>query len=142
MDFQKFLEITGQKRAYLRTAEQGQLSLGALIKAVESCSQPDAEVSYDLGYMKPYAIDSWRGSYSELALSYEGGKDGLNRDQFIDLLRAAVGKQYYGYKGGYFLMTEDTPVWVSNYGEACDTAVTGVKDCGYRIVLLTSFMDY
>ena len=38
------------------------------------------------------------------------------------------GKEFEGYKGGQFLFTEGTDVWVAEYGDASQLAVTGIRD--------------
>lgn len=77
----------------------------------------------------PCYLDSYRGSYDQLAI---GLSDRLSGErwtvpQFLQKLREADGCFFTGYKGGEFRMHASTPVWVSNYGECSDLAVTGVE---------------
>ena len=39
-------------------------------------------------------------------------------------------------------MDADTPVWVANQGNADNTAIIGVLDCGWKIILLTAYCEY
>jgi hypothetical protein len=127
-----------------RTHGKGQLTLGMLISKITACEKNET-VAFDFGYMCPTRLDSWRGAYDELALnyvSYTNEDVEIKRDDFLVLLKSAIGKTFHGYKGGEFVMNEDTPIWVANDGEACDTAVVGVLDLGWKIIIQTSYMEY
>ena len=127
-------------------SDSDQMRLGALIAALENVVvDRDGEepiVRFDFGYMFPNAIDSWRGSYDELALNYTDEGEEMKVSAFLGLLKSAVGKRFTGYKGGEFVMYETTPLWVSNYGEACNTAVIGVIDEGYVVILATGYREF
>jgi hypothetical protein len=73
MNIQQYLDHMSSLSQHTRVKDKGQLSLGMLIEAIEGCEK-DVNVVYDFGYMCPTSIDSWRGSYSELALNYESFK--------------------------------------------------------------------
>ena len=62
---------------------------------------------------------------------------GWSLADLIKQLKEAVGKVYTGYKGGDYTMTEDTPLWVANYGETGSTAITGVLDQGWCVLIVT-----
>lgn len=128
-----------------------QLTLGELILKFEPILEKQKErkeeavVVYDFGYLFPTDIGSWRGSYSELALNYvasAGNESQKTVTEFIEMLKETVGKTLTGYKGGDFVMTKNTPVWVSNYGEACHTAIIDVVDNGYEVILITGLREY
>lgn len=57
------------------------------------------------------------------------------------MLRSAVGAAFEGYKGGVFTMSRHTPVWVANYGNAGNTAVVGVRDLGYLVIIETAYVE-
>lgn len=123
---------------------QRQMTLGDLINAIESLNRqsPNGQektVHFDFAYFFPSGISSWRGAYEELALTYSNSGEALTVSKFIQLLKDAVGQTFTGYKGGEFVMTESTPVWVSNPSEACHTAVFGVRDAGWVIVIETGY---
>lgn len=61
---------------------------------------------------------------------------------FLQMLKGAVGKTFMGYKGGDFVMSRQTPVWVANYGDAGHTAVIGVVDDGYQVILITALREF
>lgn len=128
-----------------------QLSLGDLIDQCEAISAIGAsrsdgsppEVAFDFGYFHPVEIDSWRGSYAELALTYADENTApMTLPAFIEKLRWADGETFTGYKGGEFTMSRRTPVWVANYGQSGNTAVIGVIDNGYQVIITTGWRDY
>ena len=104
----------------------------------------EADVIYDFGYFHPTQIDSWRGSYCELALNYKDytAANLLKSSKFLKLLINAVNDTFQGYKGGDFTMNEDTPIWVANYGQSGFTAVVDVIDNGHQIILCTAYKTY
>lgn len=133
-----------------------QLSLGQLILEVEdsgiyNSKQEPKDVYFDFGSAIPADMDSWRGSYDELALGYRlSGYDNnrqhhfadVKADKFLEMLKSTVGKEFTGWKGGEFTMSKDTPVWVANSGNSGNTAVVGVLNDGWRLVILTAYCEY
>jgi len=137
--------------------ESDQLSLGEIILKLEKIIEThpnrnykEISVKYDFGECYPTSLDSWRGSYVELALNYcDVGHHStvpnpkmLNVLEFIEMLKDAIGKTFEGYKGGDFLMEENTPVWVSNYGYASFSAVIDIKDEDCEIIIITAYTEY
>jgi hypothetical protein len=133
-----------------------QLSLGQLIEEIEKCglkreyNGEDKVVHYDFGTAIPTVVDSWRGSYAELALGYcltgyDNDREHLKEISAKDLLqnlKDAVGKTFTGWKGGDFRMSKETPVWVANPGNGGDTAIVGVLDNGWRLILITAYCEF
>lgn len=117
------------------------MKLGTLIKQLEAMPQ-DASVEYDFGYMIPTKLDSWRGRYECLAIGYTHFEtiafgDRSTVKDLVEKCKEAVGKTYEGYKGGDYRMTEDTEVWVDNYGEYSNTALVGIGDQWGTVILIT-----
>lgn len=137
-------------------ASSAQLTLGQIIEKLEKCGLTYGEdngpkqVDYDFGTAIPTTLDSWRGSYSELALGYKLSGYDNNDEHFaqttaenlLSELKSAIGKEFTGWKGGEFTMDEDTPVWVANSGNSGDTGIIDVVDNGWRIILMTAYCDY
>ncbi len=135
-----------------------QLTLGKLIAEIESAGVKNGKgeakgVCFDFGSAIPTVLASWRGSYAELALGYrltrydaadqDKGRFGdCFADKLLEELKGAIGKTYEGWKGGDFVMDADTPVWVSNQGNADNTGVIGVLDKGFQLVILTDYCEY
>lgn len=120
-----------------------QLTLGELIRTIEPYLQTHGEkgIAFDFGYMAPSGIDSWRGSYNELALAYKANHE-ITVQQFHEMLKNSIGAEFTGYKGGEYIMGETTPIWVANNGEACNTAVLGIIDEGYKLIISTGYRPY
>lgn len=146
---QAFMESihSAVKAARRKTFEAGdQMTLGQMIDALEEIAltePPSTCVHFDFEYLIPAGIDSWRGSYDELALSFSDG-DGaeMHLDVFLGILHGAVGATFQGYKGGDFTMSRDTPVWVANPGNSGDTAVIGITNLGWKIRIDTGPREF
>lgn len=148
MDLQTYLDNAVKAQRADTLAVSDQLTLGEIISKCEAIaakghklsdgSEPD--VTFDFEYMRPSEIDSWRGIYAELALSFEY-KGSKSLSEFIVMLKEAVGKTYTGYKGGDFTMSRHTPVWVANYGNSGNTAVVDIVDAGYQVIIITAYRE-
>ena len=150
MNIQKILEVNSKEMRQASLRNSKQINLGTLIKELESIDpfyehdgkQEEKKVEFDFpGNFTPSYIDSWRGSYCELALDYEQGEP-IKIKAFIEMLKEAVGKTYAGYKGGDYLMSENTPVWVDHYGDSGHTGIIGVEGDGWRIYILTKKVEF
>jgi len=83
-----------------------QMTLGKLIDVLESM---DRTTPVNLG--DPH---SYRGYYSDLAFQpCEATVQDLLND-----CRSAMGRVFYGYKGGEFVMHQNTPVWIASWGRS------------------------
>lgn len=114
------------------------MRLGQIIDALSSVDE-NANVQFDFGGFEPTGIDSYRGYYSDLALSF--GETGMAAGALLCELRDADGGVFEGYKGGDYRMDRDTPVWVANYGRSDGVAVVAVEDQGWRVLLRTALID-
>ena len=147
--------------------ELSQMTLGELIarleqiagnqqEAVKAKYGEEARVTFDFEYAYPTGLSSWRGSYDEIALNFSFvgyGLDGYSKvegfnheeptvREFLAMLKAAIGKTYTGWKGGDFVMGENTRVWVANDGNVGNTGVVGVEDNEYAVRLITAYCEY
>jgi hypothetical protein len=116
------------------------MNLGELIDALERADSKSS-VSFDFCRCMPTAFGSWRGIYSELALGWVGQYDATSCNSVGDLLsaaRLADGATFTGYKGGQFVMSRETQIWIDNYGEYTSTRLAGVADSGSHVTLITS----
>ncbi len=77
--------------------------------------------------LTPGEVGSYRGYYDQLAIAVNGGGYATVGSLLAEL-EAAVGKTFTGYKGGEYVMTRDTKVWLANYGESGGSRVTGVRE--------------
>lgn len=85
------------------------MTLGELIKALESA---DPARVVPRGFSIP---DSYRGYYDQVAFR---PAENVTIGSMLAYAREALGSTYTGYKGGEFLMTEYTDVWIADYGES------------------------
>ncbi len=67
---------------------------------------------------------SYRGYYSDLSLEDKGGT--MQVHELIRCLVLCLNETFEGYKGGDFIMGEDTPLWIADY------STTGVKIVGIK----------
>lgn len=124
-----------------------QLILGELILKLETFNV-DMAVVFDVNNYHPTSIDSWRGSYCELALGYGDAEKAPMLSVFLCLLKGTVGQVLTGYKGGDYLMGKITPVWVANYSECGgfrkggETAVVDVIVKAGNVVIKTKALKY
>ncbi len=157
---QEYLEKMAKSIRDSSFADSPQITLGEIIAKLESMpmtyeSQGKVKakpISFDFANAYPTSLSSWRGSYAELAITFglNGYTDSpddemwnhMEAARFLKMLKDAVGKEYTGWKGGEFTMSESTPVWVSNDGNVGSTGVMDVIDNGYEIIIMTQYCDY
>ena len=94
------------------------MTLGKLIAALEQFPA-DAPVA---NLTSP---NSYRGYYRDLA--FAKGPGTRPAGELLEECRSAMGREFYGWKGGDYLMGENTPVWIATYG-----------DCGPRLMALNA----
>ena len=145
MDLQTYLNNAIAVSRQETLSKNDQLTLGELILKLEPIvkkqGEDEATVRYDFEYLFPNDIDSWRGSYSELALNFNTEGQEMKVSDFLKMLKECIGKEFTGYKGGEFKMNKYTPIWVANYGNGGNTAVIDVVDNDYCIILITGYRE-
>ena len=124
---------------------QHQLTIGQLIVLLEphvgdvdSEMFPNTERSVCFwGDVVPYEMPmSYRGRYDELALSYcVDSESNFPVRALIARLNSVIGSELEGYKGGFFRMTKDTPVWASNWGRT-GVPIVGVEGGEWSVRLI------
>lgn len=119
IDIQAFLDAISS--ASRETRKDYHLCLGDLIDGLRE-ADPEALI----GLHNPH---SYRGYYSDLAL--EPTKAPIKVCQLMTQLNEVIDTELTGYTGGEFLMSADTPVWVSHYG------TTGEALIGFNPTTLT-----
>lgn len=73
----------------------------------------------------PGGFDSYRGYYERLAIDPDGPP--CTVAEFVKRARACVGTTFHGWKGGEFVMTENTLVHIARRGETTDNRIVGVE---------------
>ena len=118
------------------------MKLGQLIKQLESIPQ-DLPVYYDFCDLIPTKLDSWRGSYAELALGFDQPNgNNVNVEELLKECRSAIGKTFEGYKGGNYTMNVETRVWISNYGEGSHTGISHITDEDWCAIIHTKLQEF
>jgi hypothetical protein len=88
-------------------------------------------VETPLGWLEVTDLHSYRGYYEDLAVTVAGTGAPWNLGKLLRELRAAQGKTFTGYKGGEYVMTRVTPVWVVlGYDRTSDLIITGARESG------------
>lgn len=130
--------------------EYKQLTLGEAINRLNKCNlfnedNKSKPVFFDFKMAVPTYLDSWRGSYDELALGYEFKTLDNNFCYAKDLLKelnSGIHNVYEGWKGGDFMMDADTPLWADNSGECTNVAIVDIIDCDDYILIITRPYEY
>ena len=91
------------------------------------------------------SFDSYRGYYDDLALGYiakdyyeENKDDEIHTvKDFLEEAKRCLGKTFYGWKGGEFIMDKNTPLWVANSGHTSNFVIDRIEEsCGNCFVYL------
>ena len=159
MDIQTYVENAMKASRAKTLADSDQLTLGEMILKLDPIVErqkermadgktEEATVRYDFEYLFPTYIDSWRGIYAELALNFVGtGRSGDSNEKemtvtaFQQMLKDCIGKEFTGWKGGEYVMSKHTPVWVANAGNSGNTAVIDIIDDGYQVIIMTGYRE-
>lgn len=83
--------------------------------------------------------NSYRGYYSDLAFSPIAAPN--NVGAILNLAEGALGKSFYGYKGGDNIMSKNTPLWVASYGN-CGVKITSCDLIDGAILITTQEDEY
>lgn len=133
MDFEKIHKMV-KAAAAEEAAAAGQITLGALIDGLSQC-KPDAYIQFRFASLNPGRLRSYRGYYDHLAIEPDGSFTRVA--DFLQHARHVLGKSFEGYKGGDYVMDDDTPIWVANWGDTSSTRVTGITDDDWRVIIET-----
>lgn len=99
---------------------RSQMTLGTLHSFLKSRKPSDTLSSFG----EPH---SYRGYYDDLAFEKVDGL--ITAQDALEMVDACIGQVFTGYKGGEFLMDENTPIWLANYG-SCGLKIMGFDDFG------------
>ena len=121
MDFIEALMAKIDADTDARCANRGQWTLGMLKVFLENA---DGKKIMRLGDGYPGDFHSYRGYYRFISL--ETSPVEITVSAFLKVVTDAIGSVFEGYKGGDFLMTQNTPVWVSGWGFCSGNGIVGV----------------
>jgi hypothetical protein len=100
-----------------------------------------AYVRFAFGNAYPTTFDSYRGSYSELCIQFEGGSGGKYASEFLKEIENAFTEEFEGWKGCRHQMSSITDVYVACRGCTSKTRIIGILSDVYGINLLTAEID-
>ncbi len=105
-------------------------TLGNLIDELEKYPR-EYEVLIEPFHLVPLNFCSYRGYYYDLCLTYSTRDERLGErmtvGKLLDMAKEADGKEFYGYKGGDFLMTRKSAIWVSDGDYSTGMAIGKVE---------------
>lgn len=101
-------------------------TLGRFIAELDSLPK-DIPVFITRLLLVPSDFRSYRGDYSQLALGYETMASDVSVGELLRKAHEANGSYFEGYKGGRYIMSAGTPLYLSLWGYSSDRAITGVK---------------
>lgn len=128
IDLQKMLNVMMEQKREDRSKYH--LTLGKLIKRLEQMPPQQKILTSDGQGIK--GLSSYRGYYSDLALHPVGGPV-WTAAQLLREAQAVINTELTGYKGGEFLMTKDTPLWLASYGNSGGPAIVDLASDGTLI---------
>lgn len=104
------------------------LTIGEIIDELKKCNnEATVFVCGTLPVQLDGSIGSWRGDYEQVALGYvmygELKRTPVTVGELKTLLDMEIGKTETGWKGGKFVMSRLTQVWLDNRGDACNHAI-------------------
>lgn len=118
-----------------KTRSDYHLTLGSLIERLKVIDKTKI-VKFSTGENVGSEF-SYRGYYSDLCFDTSGSQKTVG--EFLTQAKSALGNTYAGYKGGYFVMGEDTPLWKAKYGD-CGEAIIEIVD-GNDVILVCKSID-
>ena len=119
MDIEKLVNAINDSG--MRTRANYHLTLGGLIRTLKDAPE-DALVLFSDG-IPPDDLDSYRGYYSDIAISNDSSGNRILVSAFLAKCTDALGNTFEGYKGGDFVMDDTSPLWRAGYGHASGIAI-------------------
>lgn len=116
--------VNAMDNATRRIRSEYHLTLGQMIDKLTELPS-DLPVQFDWNGGSPYAADSYRGYYSDLAFDWRDDGPPTTIQEFLGACRLALGATFEGYKGGDFVMDDHTPLWAAQYSR-CGRAIIGI----------------
>lgn len=147
-------------------------TIGSLITVLSACppaarvyidNRPPVALSSYRGYYDQLAIEREGTGYAQTALGVPGNPFDINMAgigrytpgshqvsiredatvaELLLALRLADGATFEGYKGGQYLMDQETNLWVSEYGCVESLRISSLEDLGDRVDLWTTPVEW
>lgn len=116
--------------------KEAPLHLEDLIEKLAKCN-PDNEVYFDYENRPVSHLISWRGVYAELSLDSNHDGKAVKTGELLENCRTAIGKEFTGYKGGEFVMSEHSLVYADEYSTASGFATCDVVEKDGKTIIET-----
>lgn len=101
-----------------------QMTLGELIVRLQSMDGSTRIFGVGAG------LASYRGYYSDLAFPPAPENESVTAAELLGACQDAVGQVFEGYKGGEYVMTKTTPLFISHWGTCSGTKIMALNDDG------------
>lgn len=131
-----------ERARYQLTIGRAVARLGGLCEEVRGIP-----VKFDVDDLAPGPFVSYRGYYSDLAIVPIAAREdpsmvwrARSGAELREALQSALGKRFTGWKGGDFVMSEDTPLWMARDGEL-GRAIVGIDVTPNAVLLRTLEVD-
>ena len=134
MDIQDFINAMNV-RGYLERGNY-HLTIGYLEKLLRL--NPRAVVQWEDGKGADY-IDSYRGYYNDCAIS--DAPTPQSASGMLERIEHLKAEGMEGYKGGHYAVSDRTPLWRSEYGDADNVAVISADVADGVITLRTEKIE-
>lgn len=116
------------------------VTLGKLIAALSAADSKTPVYYIEDGEQRGVgSLESYRGYYSDLSFQPAGTVSTVG-DVLTECM-SAMGKTFTGYKGGDYVMDDDTPLWISHHGTASGLAIIAVAATSGEVWLVTKHID-
>ena len=123
----------------------GTASLESVMEAIRK-APPKADVQFDFCYLRPTVVRSYRGYFDHCALGWSDkslpDRHWPSAFSVATELEKAIGNTYQGWKGGYFQMSGETPLWVDQPEDCSGTAIVGVRRERDTVIIETRKVDF
>lgn len=128
-----------------------QLTLGDMIAQLKAIPRPhEVFVFFEFAELYVTGINSYRGYYEDLALSFTTSRGGVygkksytNVVELLELLEESVGRDFEGWKGGTYTAHPNKALWAACPGCTGGTAIVGVhyEAGGWKALIKTKHID-
>ncbi len=123
---------------FVSKGQPDQMKLGEIIHVMKKYFTGDEYLVVDKIYISIQPITMYyRGYYDQLAIQPHY-RPCTVKEMLKELEKAcSAATEYEGYKGGTYIMTPETPVWISPYGEVSDLYITSFEKVGDLAIIRT-----